>query len=227
MLLGACKPCVLDCFRTNNIKKTQLDASFPWILVWWMGFSVVKRQVMSPAVEQLGALENPAQHDRCNDNVCTGCLDWLVVVSPRCVTKRFGCVCEVWISVPECGECVVAFLPLSLSPLPLHELVRAPGKGRALLDILPGSAFKADFFFWEAELLSLLAAGLSFAPFSMLSIPCPWQGGVCRFCVSAKPCPPLPSEGTIRLFPMLTKCVNVHFFQGCKHTKHQGTQSCC
>lgn len=119
---------------------------------------------MSPAVKQLGALENPAGHDSCNDNVCAGCLDWLLVVSPRCVTERFGCVCEVWISVPECGECVVALLPLSLSPLPLHELVRAPRKGRALLDILPGSAFKADLFLWETELLSLLAAGLSFAP---------------------------------------------------------------
>lgn len=41
----------------------------------------------------------------------------------------------------------MALLPLSLSPLPLHELVRALGKGRTLLDILPGSAFKADFFF--------------------------------------------------------------------------------
>lgn len=121
---------------------------------------------MSPTVKQLDALENPAQHDRCNDNVCTGCLDWLVVVSPRCVTKRFGCVCEVWISVPKCGECVMPLLPLSLSPLPLYELVRAPRKGRTLLNILPGSAFKADLFFWEAELLSVLAAGLSFAPSS-------------------------------------------------------------
>lgn len=146
-----------------------MDANFPWILVWWMGFSVVKRQVVSPTEKQLGALGNPAQHDRCNDNVCTGCLDWLVVVSPRCVTKRFGCVCEVWISVPECGECVVALLPLSLFPLPLHELVRGPGKGRTLLDILPASAFKADLFFWETELLNVLDADLSFAPFSRCS----------------------------------------------------------
>lgn len=183
---------------------------------------------MSPTVKQLGALENPAQHDRCNDNVCSGCLDWLVVVSPRCVTKGFGCVCEVWISVPECGECVVALLPLSPSPLPLHELVRTPRKGRTLLEILPGSAFRADLFFWETERVGCRFELCAFL--SMICTPCPWQGGVCRFCVSstlsAKPCPPLPSEGTIRLFPVLAKCAKVHFFQRCRHTKYQGIQSC-
>lgn len=62
--------------------------------------------------------------NRHNENICIGWLDWLVVVLFRCITKRFGCICEVWISVPKCGECVLALLFLCLWPFPVRWFVR-------------------------------------------------------------------------------------------------------